>query len=469
MYSYICGNEKVTTDELAAKVSSAASWLVKNIPEGKSVLIYGHKSVVTYVFILACLKCGVGYIPCDTILSAEKIRDNIDRTQPAAVLCTEKNSRLGFRDIPVYEYDLLLSVCDNGESFTEEHIKSSGMAYTVFTSGTTGKRHAVPINRENLKAFTSWFLNIPALREIAPRVILNTANFSFDLSVADIVYCSERKAAMVALTRNETADMSSLLKRMGESHAEMTVMTPSFADLCLSDRAFNYCLMPELKLFFFCGEILKTNTARKLFQRFPDCRIINAYGPSEATCAVTAVEITPAMLVGKQLPIGTAEGNSVQICLARDGEIHLVGKAVSRGYIGEDSKRFCDKNYYCTGDYGYIENGLLYYSGRAERQLRLRGYRIEIDELESELGRIDGIRQCAVTADIDDETPSLTAFIVCSSEVSLKHLRDELRRSIPKNMMPKKFVFLNSLPLDENQKLDLAKLAKLREAKEKTS
>ena len=196
-----------------------------------------------------------------------------------------------------------------------------------------------------------------------------------------------------ALEPSHQADLDKLYRALGESGATRMSCTPSFTRLCLCDKSFQRELMPALQTVFFCGETLPARTVRQLRQRFPGVTVLNAYGPTEATCAVCAVEVTGA---GEPLPVGQLANAACQLLIldrdgnelppGQSGEIAIAGQSVASGYLNASAERFGSwqgQRLYRTGDIGRIENGLLWYSGRLDRQLKYKGYRIEPGEIEA--------------------------------------------------------------------------------------
>ncbi len=242
--------------------------------------------------------------------------------------------------------------------------------------------------------------------------------------------------------------------------------------------------MPELELFLFCGETLTNYTAETLHKRFPKATIVNTYGPTESTVAVTEIVVTPEVC-GRchPLPVGRPksgafifivdqEGNSLPE--KETGEILIAGDSVGRGYYHQpdltekafSTRKVNGRTYraYKTGDAGYIQDGLLYYCGRIDLQVKLHGYRIEIEDIENNLLKLPGIQNAVVVPHIKDgETDSLSAFVVTDYTVE-NHLREaqsirkKLSKWLPAYMLPKKFIFTDSIPMTGNGKADRKEL-----------
>ena len=248
----------------------------------------------------------------------------------------------------------------------------------------------------------------------------------------------------------------------------------------------------------FCGERLTNITAQKLIERFPDADVINTYGPTESTVAVTDVKITPEMCLAEEsLPVGRAKPGCEIFIVSDDGivpegssgEIVITGETLSAGYLGDpcqtdkafrqlDVTAGASKNGasystrgYFTGDEGYIRDGMLYFNGRLDSQVKLHGYRIELGDIENNLLKIPGIiRACVVPAVREGRVNSLTAAICCEGHegsadgyqvikgkderIRAKEIKEQLRGLLPEYMIPKKIVFLSGMPLTQNGKAD---------------
>lgn len=349
------------------------------------------------------------------------------------------------------------------------------IAYIIFTSGSTGKTKGVKITYSNLENFIKWFTNIDILKNSNSKIILNQAVFSFDLSVADIYYSLSKGATLYAMSRTVQQDYCRLFHTLKESKAQVAVITPSFARLCLCDKSFNKQLIPALKVIFFCGEVLDAITAKKLFERFPDVHIINAYGPTEATCCISCVEITHEMIEHDKLPIGKINSSAVDIKIVDDngkassncykGQILLYGKSVSKGYIKMESPCFVSSDkgqYYYTGDIGYIENDYLYFISRKDDMIKYKGYRIELHDIENNLRKISGVKEAVVIAKFDnnEKVKSLNAYVCCEKIFDKKAIKEKLKLYLPNYMIPKSFYFVDKIPININGKIDKQKLIK---------
>lgn len=435
---YISGSGSIDKDRLARYSAGIAAYLRENNIRNAAVI--AGKSPLVFAAIKACLMAQVCYIPVDENLPAER-RDIITKDADV-VLCDGKCS--GAVDIR--------TIAEQGSSFTPPAENKSLPAYRIYTSGTTGKPKGIEVSRGNVENFLKWFCAIPAIAETKPRSVLNTARFSFDLSVADIYYSLYTGARLTVIERGLMSDFARLFARMRESGAELAVMTPSFAELCLCDRAFSQELMPSLRVVFFCGEVLKPATAEKLFDRFPRLRIVNAYGPSETCCAVTAAEITREM-TGRTLPIGDMSHTAGRIDFSESGEIVISGESVARYVGGADGfGEYGGGRCFFTGDGGSIRGGMLYFGGRLDRQVKIMGCRVEPEDIENNLLKTGLVSRAAVTAEELRGRTVLCARVTAGAGITPAEIRAALAGLVPEYMIPRKIILAEDIPLNENGK-----------------
>ena len=438
--AYICEDESRTFAELFA----GAQKIAKEISgaDKSPVAVFGGKSCAVMETILACILEKRAYVPISPSIPEGRRREII------------KSSGAG-----------VLINCTEGEPKTEiiknsaQTIEDNETAYIIFTSGSTGKPKGVPISYENLDNFISWITAQKSLSEYEHAKVLNHAEFNFDLSTAAVFYALFMGSALVQLPK--TDDFVSIFETIKKNRPEIFVATPSFMRLCMLEKDFSENSYPYIKYIYFCGETLQKSLVKAIFERFPHIRIINAYGPTEATSAVCAAEITKEMLKHEDnLPVGIIENAAAEIEIEK-GEIVLKGKSVFDGYLGGSEGGFYrigEKRCYRTGDLGFIENGKLYFSGRKDGQIKYKGYRIELSEIEAVISSVEGVESCAVIAkrNTEGEVRLIKAFAAgTASEMSI---RKELAEKLPEYMIPKTIKIMDSLPLNQNGKIDRKEL-----------
>lgn len=431
------------------------------------------------VCFLACVKAGRAYCPIDTSVPLSRVEMILEEVEPEIILSTELLS-IAFEK--VLSREEILNLIKNQKDVIDirHYVSSDEVFYIIFTSGSTGKPKGVQITRECLDHFIRWGITLGGLAEGSNYVFLNQAPFSFDLSVMDLYLCLYLGGTLWALTKEVQQDMRLLFPNLGRSLANVWVSTPSFADVCLSDKKFSDKLLSNLTTFLFCGETLTNKTVERLFERFPEADIVNLYGPTESTVAVTNVMITPEMNrqvsplpVGKEKPgtwiqIVDDEGNVLPD--GEKGEIIITGNTVSVGYWNNEElsqKVFghCEIDgemyrFYRTGDEGYKKDGFLFYCGRIDLQIKLHGYRIEVEDIENNMMKLPEVKQAAVIPKYrDGKVSSLVGFLAFSTEVedeflAARRVKEQLKEYLPDYMIPKKIKFLEQLPMTNNGKVD---------------
>lgn len=414
------------------------------------VLLYGGKEPEIFCGLCACLLLGRPYLPCAAPMPEARLRGIALRAGAEAAVCAPGLSLPFLRCFDARE---------TSDALPDGLIPArEGGGYRIFTSGSSGEPKGVAVSPENMENFAAWFARLPALRQVRPAVSLNLARLSFDLSVAELTWWLGTGGTLCAVAQAEQADLALLLRRMGESGAGLAVMTPSAAEYCLADPSFGRGLMPELGVIFFCGEPLGERAASRLFARFPGVRILNAYGPTEATCAVCASEIAPETAKNGPLPCGELASAACRAFL-EDGEIVLAGKSVAR-YLDGDPGGFCRRDgqdAFRTGDLGRIREGKLWCLGRRDRQLKVGGVRVAPEEIEAALCRIEGVRAAAVFARRDSRGRVSALTAAAATEKTPAALRAALAERLPDYLLPKVILTAESLPATTNGKLDRKK------------
>ncbi len=269
-------------------------------------------------------------------------------------------------------------------------------------------------------------------------------------------------------------DFNKTFKQLNLSQANLMVVTPSFVDLLLLDKSFGKELMPNLQTILFCGEKLLKSTINKLYSRFDNLQIINSYGPTECTFAVTSTNISKDMVISENVPVGVPK-KDVSIYIVDEnrnkmkdgeiGEILIVGESVSDGYIGNVVNNsffnYNERKAYLTGDLGYIKNGMLYYKERKDKQIKFKGYRIELTDIEENLKELYYIDKAVVIRNTneDDKVLNIIAFVSLKENVIITELEiiQDLQKKIPEYMCPK-IKIIKKFPLNMNGKCDEKRL-----------
>lgn len=452
--AYKVNNECITYKELWNCAYSYAQLLKR---QGTSpVMIYGHKNISVVISILSCIIANRTYVPIGSCTPLYRVKQIIKITKSSLIL-TENNIKLDNTDCLNLEE---LKQYENSDIKDQKN----EIVYMIFTSGSTGIPKGVPISRSNLNNFIDWISKLKPLCDYKDVNVLNQASFSFDLSVADLYYSLCNGHTLVAFENDIKENYNEIFELMFE--IDVAVMTPTFMKLCLINEDFNEKKYPNFKCVYFCGEQLEVKTVQKIFTAFPNLKVINAYGPTEATSAVSAILITKEMLNQlKLLPVGEVSTFATDIQIM-DDEIVLKGKSVFGGYLSGNVGGYYSENginCYKTGDIGYIEDGKLYCKGRKDSQVKYKSYRIELSDIEYNINLIKGVKECAVVAKYNDNliVKTIKAFVVADDNIDLDYVKTKLEEYIPIYMIPKTIKLIDKLPINQNGKIDRKVLSEL--------
>lgn len=457
--AYTINGKSYTYSELYKFVCNIYEFLLEKNPLKLPVAIYGHKEVYMKAAFLACSFAGITYIPIDESMPNNRVEQIIKQANPVFTIG---------KDITKNEINNIM-IKENPKPITKIFMKPEDIYYIIFTSGSTGTPKGVKVKYSNLDSCVKWLKQIT---NIENGVILNQANFSFDLSVADLYLSIYTASEHFILNNDLNFDFTKIFNELKESNVSLAVMTPSFAELLLLDKSFNEQTLPKLQKINFCGEKLSINTAKKLYSRFENLTIINSYGPTECTFAVTSIEVPkdiednmPVGIPKKDVKIFILDDDKNELEEGQIGEILITGASVADGYIGEDKKKsfiaFKGEKAYLTGDLGYIENGILYYKARKDKQIKYKGYRIELTDIENNLQEIDYIEKAVVVAKTNKEqkVTNIIAFVKLNKNIEKQPLeiQQELLKKLPNYMCPK-IKIIENFPINKNGKCDEKRL-----------
>ena len=450
---YKINSDNITYKNCYDKVLELSDNLKKQGNE--PIIVYGHKSIDMFISILSCVVSRRCYIPIDTYIPVDRLEKIIEESNSSLII---KNEKLDIdTDIECLDIGNINKKYSNIKDYYDI---DNNYVYIIFTSGSTGIPKGVPITYDNLNNFIKWISRLNEFSKCENINVLSQASYSFDLSVMDIYFSLFKNCIITAL--DNTDDINNIYNVIKDNNINFLIMTPTFIKLLLLDKSFNQDNYKCIEYMFFCGEVLEVETVRKIKERFKNVKVINAYGPTEATCCVSLTEITDDMLNKDILPVGRVSTSCVDIII-KDSEIILKGDSVSFNYLNVNSNNFYkDNNINCykTGDVGYIDNDYLYCKGRIDNQIKYLGYRIDLSDIENNLLKIDGVLEAVVVASYSDNNivKLLKCFITLEKDITIDKIKKELSKLVPKYMVPKNMYILDKIPVNNNGKYDRKKL-----------
>ncbi|MGZ8498342.1 MAG: amino acid adenylation domain-containing protein [Candidatus Binatia bacterium] len=469
-------DQQISYRELNNRSNQLAHYLQK-LGVGPDVLvgICVERSIEMIVGLLGILKAGGAYLPIDPDLPRERIDFMLEDSRAAFLLTQAQIGKL----VPTFAGARIIIDQDwqeiARESITNvgEQLDPDNLAYVIYTSGSTGKPKGVMIQHSSVVNFLASMARQPGLSETD--ILLAVTTFCFDIAGLEI-YLPLTVGARVVLARRDVAsDGLRLAQLLSDCGATAMQATPATWRMLLAG---GWQGNRELKIL--CGgEALADDLAKQLVQRCAS--LWNMYGPTETTI-YSAVQRVAANV--SRVTLGQPIANTQIYLLDKllnpvpigvSGEMHIGGDGLARGYLGRPElsrEKFLPDPFnanpasrvYKTGDLArYLPDGNIEFLGRMDHQVKIRGYRIELGEIEAVLGQHPAIREAAVLArEASPEDPTvspgtdkrLVAYVVARPDTSPNELRSFLKRKLPEYMVPSAFMFLESLPLTHNGKLD---------------
>jgi len=437
-----------------------------NVRENDIIGLMVENSERMIIGILAILKAGGTYLPIDPDLPDDRKRFFLS---DAAVRLLLSDSTLFFQQSfysgAVYLLDIELEgLGGEGQDLVGVHSPST-LAYIIYTSGTTGLPKGVMIGHRGVMNMIFEQMRIFGLRDTDK--VLQFASISFDASVSEIFTALCVGGQLVLPDRSLIKDSEVLLRFMKEAGVSVLTLPPSYLSVIHWEQ------LTFLRVIISAGEKLMVKPALALSRHLD---YFNAYGPTENSVCVSINKLDPALSEEDAESIGSPISNVQVYILSPDhhpvpvgvaGEIYVGGAGLAGGYLHRaelTAEKFIPNPFsqapgarlYRTGDFGrWTPEGKILFLGRRDDQVKLRGYRVELGEIEQVLLQHAPIRQCMVLIKGDEEgNGRLIAFVVATGPFSKKEAMDYLHSRLPEYMIPALWMELNEMPLTSNGKVD---------------
>ena len=466
----IAGGESLTFNELNVRANKIANTLIeKGVCPEDIVGLYMERCVDVYPVRQGILKSGGAFVSTEPDYPDERIAYILENSQAKAVITTKSlyEKRKSLFDKANAEILLLEDVysCENVKN-PDVIINPSSLAYCIYTSGSTGKPKGVMIEHRNLMNMLSYHKkNVLAVDYVDnTTVFLGLAAITFDVSVIEEMMPIYHGQTVAMATDEEIHNPILLAEMMKKNGVDMMKCTPSYMQTMLEFS--QVCeVFSQLRAVIIGAEPFPENLYQKMRDAGFKGKIFNSYGPTETTVTVTIDHLD-----GKNVTIGTPAGNTKIYMLDHfdnilpeyaKGELTILGDSVGRGYIGleqmtkEKFISFNGEKAYRSGDIAFWNSdGKIIHCGRNDNQIKLRGLRVELDEIENVMNRFEGIKRSVVLVKGEGNDQYLCGYYVCERAVDTNKLSEFMEKTLTKYMIPKVFVHLTSLPMTVNGKVD---------------
>lgn len=466
-----CGGLGLTYSEVDRRANRLARLLrAGGVRKGDHVGLHLPRSAEVYVALLAILKAGAAYVPLDPDYPADRVGFILEDCQAHSLITTTSNAT---RHASFSGRVIALDAPECGlddESATplpapECGLTPADVCYVIYTSGTTGRPKGVQIEHRNACHLVHAEQQI---FDVGPDDrVYQGFSIAFDASVEEVWLAFSTGATLVVGTKEMAQAGPELARRLTSEMVSVFSTVPTLLALIEDD-------LPTVRILILggeqCPQDLVTRWAR------PGRRMVNTYGPTEATVIATYADCVP----GRPVTIGRAvPGYSVHLLDDRmrpvpegaEGELYIGGPGVARGYVGLPAltaEKFVDDPFalagetgarlYRSGDLGrWNSSGEIEFLGRIDSQVKLRGFRIELSEIESVLMGVPAVQACAVALREDvPGLPQLVAYVVPKGgvRVDTRTLRESLRGRLPAYMLPSRFETIDALPTLPSGKVD---------------
>ncbi len=475
----VFGGSTLSYRELNNRSNALAAQLIRmGLQIESPVVVSLDRSFELMVSIFGIIKAGGVYLPVLPSYPQDRILYILDEAKPGAIITSNSN---------ISKFDgnsqlLLIDQFDYDPNIIypnpEVDLKPNNLAYIIYTSGSTGRPKGVMIEHQSLMNRIGWMQDAYPIN--SSDVLLQKTSIAFDVSIWELFWWSFTGASLVLLPPNHEKEPSKLVECIRHNGVSVVHFVPSMFNTYLSYLSTLPSLScpSGLKWVFCSGEELLQSSVIKFYAlneiANSDSTLVNLYGPTEATVDVTYY--TCPKNIGQVVPIGKPIYNT-QVYILNDknevqsadmeGELALCGVNLARGYIQNKdltNQKFIQINVndtiiraYKTGDLAYVSSsGDIIYKGRMDRQIKLRGFRIELEEIENVLLSNVQIAECCCILNNEKEQNAFIAcfYVATDNNIDGLYLKNFLQSKLPDYMIPTKFQVVGEMPLTSNGKLD---------------
>lgn len=458
------------------------------IEPGDRVVICMKRTSAVVLAIVAILKLGACYVPVAQNTPKSRLARILKDCRPRATIFDAHSSPSNFESadgalLMIEPADAAISVSIERSSprhDNELEKLASGTCSIIYTSGSTGNPKGVIITSANILHYIGWATEYFGMS--SDDRVLGTAPFHFDMSTFDIFASLLAGAELNVASERDCLFPKLLVTKMMDRKITVWKGVSSLFGHVARLLSLESCSFPQLRTLIFSGESLPTRYLLHWMSMFPEIDYYNGYGPTETTGVSCCYRILRPMAETDPIPIGRpraetsvriVDGDEIVTEAHHTGELVIGGPGVTSGYWSDGQKtkesfvtrigdQVFERPVYRTGDLGYYDdNRDIVFVSRVDRQIKHQGYRIELNDIESALFRIDGVVDAAVVHKAEEDRSEIVAFFDAPDSLEDDKVFSHLRSSLPAYMTPKTLVRLPGLPRNDRGKVDYAHLLSL--------
>jgi D-alanine--poly(phosphoribitol) ligase subunit 1 len=448
------------------------------------IAVFMPKSSWAVISFVGIFKSGNFYVPLDIKSPIDRISKILDTLNTACIITDAKHKeklfQLGYKGEIIVIEEVITNVLSKNNLDKLDEISSQVIdldpIYSIFTSGSTGNPKGVLISHRGVFNFVEWAIDTYSITE--KDIIGNQVPFYFDVSTLDIYLMLVAGATLNIIPENRFTFPIKLIEYVNDNKINFVIWVPSVLNTVSKFDAFSTVKPTSLNKILFAGEVMPNKHLNYWRKNHPTALYSNLYGPTETTVIATYYIVNRTFNDDESLPIGKACKN-IQIFILTEegklvnkgelGELCVRGSSLAFGYYNdiEKTKLAFIQNplhslypdlIYKTGDLVYEnEFGEILFLGRKDSQIKHMGYRIELGEIETAILGVEDVSDSSIL--YDDVKRKIVAFFI--SNRSNVAIRKELIRSLPKYMIPTKWIKVEQFPLNSNGKIDKKELKKM--------
>ena len=479
----IAGTKTLTYAELDNKSNQFAAHLVQqyNIKTKDIIAIHIQNSINQIIALVGILKARATYIPLDCAYPTAR-KSYMVQNAGACLVVSSTNSPLDIKGCPSLYIEKTWAIPALNPEALNLNYSLNDTLYILYTSGSTGQPKGVALAQVGVVNMLKWYCGDFAMHSTDINFVFSS--FAYDLTQKNILSALISGATLVLHDGQEYSPFE-IIQNIEKHQVSIINATPS-AFYPLVDFAQNITQLASLRWIFLGGEKINCQRIQPIASLYPSTRVVNTYGPTECSDVACSYTLTAEdILTRRDIPLGKPIAGVGVFVLdehlniihdTRQGEIYLFGHCVGNGYINQPQlsgerflktlpQHFLKENINClykVGDIGYWDSkGRLNFIGRVDDQIKLRGNRIELSEIDKVLETQDAIQQ-AVTVMVEDcDNQLLISFCLATKNLDPDLVKAEAGKFLPRHMLPNSLRTLDAFPLTPNAKVDKHALRKM--------